>query len=295
MEKAWALNRLKLYAKIFYYQRTAAEKKSGIIEESIELLSLLIRITESRIAFNQSGTVYRFKASARLEDLRNMLLMEKSVIAESNIGINTLMSRSLSEKFRIDTALTGLLGSEPSYSDSLPEQRSDIAAVSAGIESMKKNITLMRLQRKPDYGIRASHMQMAGMPEQFSLMGMVTIPIVPWSAKMYRSEIRSMQFQVSAMEKEKETMRLMAKQHAAEKQAMLEYKNKQLKNLVEKIIPAYEKSFEQLLIAYRQNTADLYVVLDAWEMVLMKKTEYYNLANRIAVLIAELEYEIEKK
>ena len=62
-----------------------------------------------------------------------------------------------------------------------------------------------------DAGVYLLNMQMIGMHSQWSIMGMATIPIVPWSSKMYTSETKSIDFQIQSMEKEKQTMELMAK------------------------------------------------------------------------------------
>ena len=68
---------------------------------------------------------------------------------------------------------------------------------------MKLEQKVMNVGTRPDFGVRAEHMQMFGMPNQWSLMGMMTIPIVPWSSKMYSSEVKSMGLQIQSMELEK--------------------------------------------------------------------------------------------
>jgi hypothetical protein len=173
--------------------------------------------------------------------------------------------------------------------------RSDIGVISNYIESMKLEQKLMGTGARPDFGIKGEHAQMFGMPNQWSLMGMVTIPIVPWASRMYRSESKSMGFQIQAMEQEKLTMELMAKRMLTEKLVMLSYETRQYNNYSSKIIPAYENNLQVNLLAYKQNTGDFFVLIDAWEMLLMKKLEAYEKLFNILKLEAEYEYEKEIK
>ena len=154
---------------------------------------------------------------------------------------------------------------------------------------------VMKIGTRPDFGVRAEHAQMFGMPNQWSIMGMITIPIVPWSSKMYSSEVKSMGFQIQAMELEKQTMELMAKRMLTEKLTMLTYEYGQYENYKKEIIPAFENNLQANLLAYKQNTGDFFVLLDAWEMVLMKKMEMMDKLFNILKLEAEYEYEKEIK
>lgn len=292
----WAKNTYRYYAKYLYYQRVVAEKTINLVEENKELLTMFVDASEARFPYNQSDLSTIFKTKAKLEELKNMETMLLATIAESNIGINTLMNRDLNTFFAIDTAITFKKFEIKSvYTDTSSLTRSDILSMQNNIISMKLNQELMYSQRKPDFGVKFSHMQMLGMPSQYSLMGMMTIPVVPWSAKMYKSEVKSMSFEIDAMTKEKESMQLMALRMVNEKLVMLNYGKIQISNFQSGIIPMYTKNFEANLLAYKQNTGSLFVLLDAWEMLLMKKMEYYNKILEVLKLEADYEFETELK
>lgn len=291
----WTKNELRREAKILYYNRYVTERKQLILKESGEILQLLITTSEEKFSNNQSQLQTIYKAKARLAELSNMLLMFDGFIAESNIGLNILMVRDVNTTFQIDTIVI-----PKDYSISLSDtvsvsNRSDITALNKYIQSMKLEQQVMKIGVRPDFGIRAEHMQMFGMPNQWSVMGMMTIPIVPWSSKMYSSETNSIGFQIQSMEQEKQTMELMAKRMLSEKLAMLNYENAQYQSYTKNIIPAYENNLQANLLAYKQNTGDFFVLLDAWEMLLMKKLEAYDKLFNILKLEAEYEYEKEIK
>lgn len=221
--------------------------------------------------------------------------MLSGLIAESNIGLNILMVRDVNTPFEIDTLIQPRNYSLATTDTANITNRSDITALSKYIQSMKLEQKVMKVGVRPDFGVRAQHMQMFGMPSQWSIMGMMTIPIVPWSSKMYSSEVKSMGFQIQSMELEKQTMQLMAAKMLAEKWTMLNYENGQYQNYSQQIIPAYENNMQANLLAFKQNTGDLFVLLDAWEMLLMKKLEMYDRLFNILKLEAEYEYEREIK
>jgi len=296
-EAEWEKNILHYTARLYYYRRYTAERKLKLVSEYAELLQMLIKTAKDKYVYNQADLPAIFKAEASYSELKNMKTMLLSQIAESSIGVNTLMSRNVNAPFLIDSVLqpkdykTDFLNT----SDTFFINRSDILAVESRIGSMRSNQRLAATDSKPDFGIRVSHAQMFGMPNQFSIMGMITVPIVPWASRMYKSEVRSMNFEIEAMENERATMRLMATQMIREKITMLNYENLQLQNLDTSIVPAYRKNLESNLIAYRQNTGTFFVLLDAWNMLLMKEMERIDKLGQVFALQAEYEYQREIK
>lgn len=290
----WIKNELRKEAKILYFHRYINEKKQTVVEESNELLSVLLETAEAKFSSNQSQLQTIYKAKARLAELKNMQLMFNGQIAESNIGLNTLMAKETSTDFEIDTLIEPrnytVLLTDTSYL-----ARSDINAMSNSIKSMELEQQLLKVSTKPDFGIRAEHMQMFGMPNQWSIMGMITIPIAPWSSKMFSSESKAIGFQIESMELEIQTMELMSKRMQLEKIAMLNFEYEQYDNYKKEIIPAFENNLQANLLAYKQNTGDFFVLLDAWEMLLMKKMEMYDKLFTILKLEADYEYEKEIK
>ena len=85
----------------------------------------------------------------------------------------------------------------------------------------------------------------------------------------------------------------MAKRMLTEKLTMLNYETGQYKNYRSEIIPAFENNLQANLLAYKQNTGDFFILLDAWEMLLMKKMEMYDRLFNILKFEAEYEYERE--
>jgi len=293
----WQKNILHFTARLYYYRRYTAEQKLKVVKEYRDFLNMLIKTAKDKYAYNQADLPTIFKAEASLSELGNMETMLFSQIAESNIGLNTLMNRDVNTPFFVDTLLA-----PKDYSneyllalDSSQLLRNDILAVESRIRSMKFNQRWAATGSKPDFGVQFSHGQMFGMPKQFSIMGMMTIPIVPWSSKMYKSEVKSMGFEIEAMQKEKSTMQLMATQMIREKITMLIYEARQLNNYDKNILPSYQKNLESNLLAYRQNTGTFFVLLDAWNMLLMKQLERIDKLGQVFSIQSEYEYQREIK
>ena len=293
----WQKNILHFTARLYYYRRYTAEQKLKLLKENRELLNLLIKTAKDKYVYNQADLGTIFKAEASLSELNNMETMLLSQIAESNIGLNTLMNRDVNTSFFIDTLLTpkDYSGDYLLAVDSSQLLRNDILSVQSRIQSMKLNQRWAATGSKPDFGIQFSHGQMFGMPKQFSIMGMMTIPIVPWSSKMYKSDVKSMSFEIEAMQNEKSTMQLMARQMIREKITMLIYEKRQLDNYDSNVLPSYRKNLETNLLAYRQNTGNFFVLLDAWNMLLMKELERIDKLGQLFTVQSEYEYQREIK
>ena len=289
----WTKNELSREAKVLYYSRYVNEQKQNIITKSEEVLNLLLKTAEAKFSNNQSQLQTIYKGKARLSELNNMHYMLFGMIAESNIGLNILMVRDVNTAIEIDTFIAPKKYSLTITDTSNISNRSDITAMSKYIQSMQLEQHVMQTGNKPDFGIRAEHMYMFGMHNQWSVMGMITIPIVPWSSKMYSSESKSIGFQIQAMELERQKMELMAKRMISEKLTLLNFETRQYENYRNEIIPAFENNLQANLLAYQQNTGDFFILLDAWEMLLMKKLEMYDKLYNILKLEAEYEYEKE--
>jgi outer membrane protein, heavy metal efflux system len=292
-DSAWMRNSLRAKARLYYYQRFIAERKLTILRESELVLDMLIATAEARYAVNQADLSTIFKAKARRAELTNMEAMINAQIAESIIGLNTLMNRDVNTPFQIDSVLTLQTFADSVVFDSLTV-RSDILAMNASIYSMQQQKVYMKAGSKPDFGIKVTHMQMLGMPNQFSIMGMMVIPIAPWSSGMYRYSVQAMDFQIQSMELEKENMNLMANQMAAERLAMLKYETQQLSNYDTLIVPAYQDNYDAAYLAYKNNTGSFFVLLDAWDMLLMKKMEATDQLFKVLILQTQYQYEIEE-
>jgi cobalt-zinc-cadmium efflux system outer membrane protein len=292
--REWTKNELRREAKLFYYQRYVAENKVAIIRESQTLLKQVILISESKYQYNQTELSTLFKSKAKLKEFSNAEVSFNYEIIQSNIVLNTLMNRPQNVSFLIDSVIE-LKPYHKITTDTADPQRSDITAIDKSINSMKLNQKYSSFGRKPDFGIRADHAFMFGMPNQYSIMGSITIPIVPWASKSYKSDAKSMGFKIEEMQKEKEALTLTAKQMIGEKLAMLMNERIQLDNFKDTIIPFYKKSYEASLLSYNQNTLSLFIVLDALEMLLMKQMEYLDKYFLILSLEADLEYEKEIK
>ena len=294
----WTVNALRTEAKLFYIQKLIAERKLSILEESLELLRIIIKIAEEKYVYNQSDLSVIYKAKSRLGDLANMQQMQLSIVQSSNIGLNTLMNRDVTSPLKIDTAvkLQNYDGISLSIADStLYQNRNDIKAVISTIQSMRKDQIARAAMRKPDFSVGVTHNQMLGMPKSWSVMGGITIPIVPWVSKGWKSEIKMMDYEINAMQREKETMQLMARQMIFERISMLTYEKKQYLAFGAVIIPELKKNVETSLLQYRQATGNLFVLLDAWEMILMKKIEQQDKLGTLLQLEAQFEFEIEKR
>ena len=232
-----------------------------------------------------------FKAEAQLKELDNTDAALQSLIREGSIVLNTLLGQPTDRVFLLDTAQ--LL--RPDFADTTVARRSDLAAGERMIAATRLEQKLAGLGRKPDFGIRFEHMQMTpGMANRYTLMGMVTIPIAPWSARMYQAETQAIGLQIEELQLQQQARQRQARRALAEKRSQLRAGHEQLHNYETAILPAYRRAFEVQNLAYGQTTGNLFVLLDAWQMLLMKQMDYWDTYERVLSLQAAYEYESEQ-
>jgi outer membrane protein TolC len=174
--------------------------------------------------------------------------------------------------------------------------RSDILHMEHDIHAMEKNIQQMRQEAKPDFRVRFDHMSnySAMMPRQFTIMGMLSIPIVPWSSKMYKSEIRSMNFEREAMRNQKAAMVTEMLGMSRSMENDLAVMQQQLANYENKIVPSLQKYLKASMLSYQENKSDLNTVIDSWEALNMSQMNYLDQLQKFYQMIVEYEKNIER-
>lgn len=289
------LNDFKAQAKRLYVNWLIAAERVKVYQENEKIMVTMKKIEEVRYPYNQSqlGSVY--KADAKIEENRNMIRMQEGTIGKARAWLNSLMNAKGNELFHIDTSYSPAFVPAGSYDTaSLSAVRKDVLKMNESIRSMQLNVESMKMQRKPDFRIRFDHMYPldAMMPNAYSVMGMVSIPIAPWSSKMYKSGIKSMQFNIKSMEKERAAM-------LQETQGMLygmEYEilamQRRIQSMEEKVIPALQKTLDAYFISYQENKMQLTLVIDSWEALTMMQMDVLDEKLKLYEMIVEYEKEL---
>jgi outer membrane protein, heavy metal efflux system len=291
------LNALRAEAKTYYYQWLAAERKVEVLKENARIIELMLKLAQIRYPYNQGtlGNIYR--TEARLNEVKNMQLMTQSTIEALRLKVGALMNKRSSDSLQIDTATVVSFNRHRIAEDtaSLSGQRSDIQQIEDNIQVMRLNQQLQRAQAKPDLRIRFDHMQPIGnMPTQFTAMAMISIPIAPWSSKMYRAEVKGMEYDIRAMEKERDAILIEARGMLTAMAAQLTRMEQQLSNYEKRIIPALRKNHQSVMLAYEENREQLPAVIDAMEALTMSQMEYLENLEQYYLMIVSYEKEIEK-
>ncbi|MEQ1586123.1 MAG: TolC family protein [Cyclobacteriaceae bacterium] len=295
--RSYQFNQLRAEAKENYYQWLVLAKKEKVLEENKRIVELMLKLARIRYPYNQGSLGNIYKAEARLHEVDNMILMNIAEIEDRSYRLKSLMKFSEEVKLTIDTTTQISFDANNVLYDTaqLSANRSDVQQINRSIEVMRQNQAWQKTQSKPDFRIRYEHMQPRGdMPLQFSLMAMVSIPIAPWSSKMYKSEVAGMSYEIEAMQKGKEAIIIEARGMVAGMASQLARMKQQLENYDQKIIPALKKNYETLLLAYEENREQLPIVIDGWEAMNMAQMEYLNKMQEYYLMIVRYEKETEK-
>ncbi len=291
------LNELMNDAKKFYYEWIIIEKKLVVLDQNEKLLDFMIKNTEIRYKNGLEKISAYYKAKAALGNIKNMQLMFENDIKEKRIRINTLMGRNAMIDFNIDTAYqVGDYSAAVFDSTLFNNSRSDLKAIDKDINITWLKQEAERQSLKPQFGIRYEHMfGFGGFPQQFTLMGMMKIPMAKWSAKMNKANIESLKWKANALQSQKE---MMVNEYSGMAYGMrneIELKKKQLKLYDDNIIPALKNNYKTMQLGYEQNTEELFMLFDAWETLNMTQLEYLNQLQQLLTMQVELERVLETK
>jgi outer membrane protein TolC len=162
------------------------------------------------------------------------------------------------------------------------------------VNNMQRSAELAKL--KPEFGVKYDHMfPLASQPAQFSLMGMVKLPLARWSSKMNKAKAESLVWQNESLKNQQQMILNEAAGMAGSAKTELESKRKQMRLYETQIIPALRKNFQTMQLGYEQNTEELFELFDAWEALNMTQLEYIDQLKTALQMQAELERILEIK
>lgn len=289
-EGLWMRARLLADAKIQYFRMAASTRKLAVLREAAGVMAFMLEVAEVRFKLRRADMATVFEARARLEELKSMQAMEESMRKQALSALSHLMAAPGQPPFAVDTAVR-LQGYAQAQGEADPGRRGDIVRIDRELKSMELSLEVMRRQGRPDFGVQFDHMEMFDMGRRYSAMAMMTLPFVPWSSSMVRSDVRAMRKEIESMRSDREARRLMAWRMAGEMLLMLQNESAQFTRFHDGISPAYRKSLDAALAAYQEGAGDLFRVLDTWDRWVMSRMQTLEHLEKALVLEAEYERE----
>ena len=295
-KKNATLNELVNDAKQLYYEWIILKKKLVILEQNEKLLDFMIKNAEIRYKNGMEKISAYYKAKAALGNVQNMRLMYENDIKEKRIRINALMGKNAMTDFDIDTTYQLRDYNVVVFDSSLfYTNRSDLKAIDKDINLTWLKQETEKQSLKPQFGIRYEHMfGFGGLPMQYSLMGMLKVPLKN-SSRMNKANIERLKWKANALQSQKEMMVNEYSGMAYSMRNELELKKKQLKLYDENIIPALRNNYKTMQLGYEQNTEELFMLYDAWETLYMTQLEYTELLNQALKMQVAIDRLIERK
>jgi outer membrane protein, heavy metal efflux system len=293
--RAITLNEYKAQAKRLYYNWLIAKDRIEVLNENEKVMITMKKIEEVRYPYNQSLLSSVYKADAKIEENRNMIRMQKGTIEKARAWLNSLMHEPGDTKFEIDTTFQPHFAPSEAYDTaSLANVRKDVHKMNEAIRSERLNIESIYKEKKPDFRIRFDHMfpRDAVMPNAFSVMGMMSIPIAPWASKKYKSEIKAIEYNIRGMEKERAGMLQETQGLLYAMQYEIQTMHDRINAMEEKIIPALQKAMDANFVMYQENKLALPSVIDTWEALNMMHMNLLDEKIKHYEMIVEYEKEL---
>ena len=294
--KNFTLNQLNALAKTYYYEWIIIKKKIKIAQDNLQLLEYMIKSMEIRYQYNMDKLPSYYKAKSQLATLQSMIVMLENDVSQRKYMLNTLMARNKNEDLEIDSNYEikdfNLFETDLS---SYINNRSDIKAIDKTKDINKLKTEVERVATRPEFGVKYDHMFAFGdQPQQFSLMGMITIPM-PYSTKMNKANMESYRLKNESLNWQKQMI-------ANEANGIIKGMNAEFLNLKKQyqitqdnIIPALKRNYDTAILAWQNNSGDLFVALDAWEALNMTQIEALDKLKSILTTQVEIEKQLETK
>jgi len=292
-----SINELFSAAKQNYLQWIVIKKKLAVLTQDEKILDFMIKNAELRYKNNLGKIGAYYKAKASLGNIQSMRIMLENELAQKRIALNTLMNNDKTILFDIDTIYAIKDYSSVLFDSTIfINSRSDIKALDRDIQLAGLQQEVERAKLKPEFGIRFDHMfGFGGLPMQYSLMGMVKLPMAKWSSRASKANVESLKWKAQSLTQQKQNIINEASGMATGILNEIQSRQKQIKLYEENIIPALRKNFQTMQLAYENNTEELFELYDAWETLNMTQVQYLDQLQQLLLMQVELERLLEIK
>lgn len=289
--KKAAANELVFQAKTAYYESQILSRKLNVLQQAQATVNTMVQLGEKKIAYNQESLASVYKAKSQAALLSKDRWMMESEQKQKRYQLNGLMNRSKDELFELDTALV-IHEYELAMVDSnlVAANRSDVISIDKSIQVALLKQKSEQRKSRPDFGIEYGHMFAFGSnPNLFSLMGMMSVPIAPWSSKMYKSTVQASQWEVEAMQHQKEAIVTESLNMLKGMKTEIASAKYQLKLYKEMVLPSLQKAYDVAMLSYANNTGELFMALDARMNLQMAHMQYWDTMLNLLKLQANYE------
>ncbi|RIY09213.1 TolC family protein [Hymenobacter rubripertinctus] len=288
-------NQLRAQARERYFTQVILTRQLRVLDESQKLLEFLLKIAQARYPYNQStlGSIYQAQARVAMHDNDHARLYGQ--LRGNTIALNTLMARDAAAALAVDTLLPEAAAGPDPDTTALAARRSDVRGLDERLQVLRLRQDVEANRRRPDFGIRYDHMNGIGpRPDQFSLMGMVTLPIAPWAAREYRANTAALGYEARAVQQQRASLLNEATGRIRALQSDLQTRREQVASFEKAVLPALRKNYQVTLLAYEQNTAQLPAVVEALETWLQMRLTYLDTQQQLLILRVRYDQELEQ-
>jgi len=292
-----SLNELYAAAKQNYFQWVIIKKKLAVLSQGEKILDFMIKNAELRYKNNLGKISAYYKTKAALGNIQSMRIMLENESIQKRISLNALMNRDKATLFDIDTSYTVRDYSSLAFDSAVfINARSDLKAIEREIQIAGLQQEVERAKLKPEFGVRFDHMfGFGGLPMQYSLMGMVKLPMAKWSSKAPKANMESLKWKTESLNQQKQSLINEASGMVEGLVNEVQSRQRQLKLYEDNIIPALRKNFQTMQVAYENNTEQLFELYDGWETLNMTQLQYLDQLQQLLLMQVELERVLEIK
>ncbi|UOR05208.1 TolC family protein [Hymenobacter aerilatus] len=292
--RAYTRNQLRADVKQNYYDWLMLQKKLHVLEKTERLMEFALRSIELRYKYGgeKLSDAYRAQAALQLHHVEEMEL--EGQLKERRANLNTLLVRDPQTLFDIDTTYHLRALDRSLDTTELAEARSDVRALDQSLVRNQLQQQLERTAARPEFAVQAQHMQGLGsMPNQYTVLGTMSVPFVPWASRQYKANVAGMQLEAQALREQRADL---LNQAAGKVEALNARRRAQYEQVLlyqQSVLPAVLKSYRATLLAYEQNTETFSAVLQAWET--LRNTRLAAVDQEQQLLQLQVEFEREQE
>lgn len=277
--------------KINYYQLYFIYRRSQINIENQELLRGFIDIARKQYELGLGSQADILRGQTELSTLESDLVVLHQEQKSIESTINSLRNKPVNVPLPLIPEISPpeIHFTYDQIAALARKNRPELASFQYGIEMQKEERKVARKEFYPDFMLRGTYKQMIRIPDNFSVMLGITLPVAPWTYGRYKAGSAQANANTLQAQEEYADMQNTVLNQVQDALLKIESSSVRIDLYRNTVIPQASQTLQSTLAGYRTGKQNFLTLIDGERVLLSSKQNYHESVMNLLISIAQLE------
>lgn len=278
--------------KVAFYELYLSDRLFDINSANQSLMRNFITISEKQYELGMGKQTDILRAQTELSKLMNDSIALFQSRQSALAMINSYRNKPIESRIDVIPEILPELTPVQTVDSMLfiaEKNRPELSSMQYNIAMQSSELLSAKKEFYPDIMVRGMYKQMINLPDDWSLMVGLIVPVAPWSIGKYSAAVNRSNALVKQSQAEYDNMRNMIASQVKDAMARVASSQAQVELIKNTIIPQAQQTLQSALSGYQSGKGDFLMLIDTQKMLLMAHQDYHMAVMRLITNQVNLE------